>query len=314
MFDNSDPYPKKVINQRTNKVYSVGMHLGKGAFGNCFVLTEQNSDRTKFAGKFLPLDKRHKWLDEVEILGKLEHRNIVSYVDYIPGREYVCIVMELCGSNSLHRLCKNRDTITEPEARFFIKQVVQGLSYLHEDCHIVHCDLTLKNLLLTRAINVKICDFGQACKLMPGAKINGTCGTPRYRALEIVKGLEYGYKVDVWAVGMILLRLLVGYNLFKKVTCSTKMDEIKSIEYFIQYLIPYHLNANAHYLVSRMVQRDPDMRPSARGILEDRFFSRGFLPRWLPPYCLLQKPRFDEWRKRRREDDSSNSLAKRAKL
>lgn len=101
-------------------------------------------------------------------------------------------------------LHKRRHQVSEPEARYFIKQVVQGCQYLHVN-RIVHRDLKLANLFLNDEMMVKIGDFGLASTIENDGEMKKTlCGTPNYIAPEILHKHGHSFEVDSWSVGCIL--------------------------------------------------------------------------------------------------------------
>ena len=103
-------------------------------------------------------------------------------------------------------LLKTRKTISEPEVRHYMWQILCGVNYLHEN-HIIHRDLKLGNLFLNLEYDVKMGDFGLATTLdQVGDRKKTICGTPNYIAPEILFDKERGhsFEVDIWAMGVIM--------------------------------------------------------------------------------------------------------------
>jgi MAP/microtubule affinity-regulating kinase len=120
------------------------------------------------------------------------------------------MVTELCGHNNLSRYLKKSalGRLSDSEACYIFKKVCVGVQYLHNQ-HLCHRDLKLTNILIDRKYRVKIVDFGFAVETQ---KIHSMyCGTPSYMAPEIVNKLHYrGKPVDIWALGVVLYKLLTG--------------------------------------------------------------------------------------------------------
>ena len=105
---------------------------------------------------------------------------------------------------SLMELHKRRREVTEPEVRYFVRQVVQACDYLHKN-HIIHRDLKLGNLFLNDEMEVKIGDFGLATRVeREGERKRTLCGTPNYIAPEVLGKKGHSYEVDAWSLGCIV--------------------------------------------------------------------------------------------------------------
>lgn len=118
--------------------------------------------------------------------------------------------MELCGLKTLSRLLSEQPLkrFPEEEAAVFFVQLVRAVEYLHKE-GISHRDLKLSNVLVDHDNKLKLIDFGFADNSQKNLK--EFCGTPSYMAPELVLKVDYwGSFVDIWALGVILYRLLVG--------------------------------------------------------------------------------------------------------
>eukprot|EP00112_Aurelia_sp_Birch-Aquarium-sp1_P017959 Seg422.4 transcript_id=Seg422.4/GoldUCD/mRNA.D3Y31 product="Serine/threonine-protein kinase PLK1" protein_id=Seg422.4/GoldUCD/D3Y31 len=206
----------------------------------------------------------------------------------------VSAFVEICPSegsisfyDSMMELHKRRKALTEPEARYYMKQIVEGCCYLH-DANIIHRDLKLGNLFLDDEMDIKIGDFGLAAKY-EGERKKTLCGTPNYIAPEVLSKKGHGYEVDVWSLGCILYTLLVGKPPFE--TCSLKETymRIKKNEYYI----PSKVCHSAQMLIIKMLRPDPSARPRVHEIMDDPFF-QGYCPSKLPISSLTMAPRFTD--------------------
>ncbi|KAK8770174.1 hypothetical protein V5799_013361 [Amblyomma americanum] len=102
---------------------------------------------------------------------------------------------------SLEDLHKCRETLTEPEVRHFLRQLLLACEYLVQE-QVIHRDLKLRNLLLTKGSKLKMADFGLATRVhYPGQPMTPICGTTNYMAPEMLTLKGYSYEADTWAVG-----------------------------------------------------------------------------------------------------------------
>lgn len=128
-------------------------------------------------------------------------------------------------------LHKRRHTITEPEMRYYMKQILSGVHYLHQN-KIIHRDLKLGNLFLNDDLQVKIGDFGLATRITyDGEEKKTLCGTPNYIAPEILTKRGHSYEVDIWSIGCIMYTLLAGKPPFETSTLKETYNKIKNCEY-----------------------------------------------------------------------------------
>ncbi|KTF80300.1 hypothetical protein cypCar_00039162 [Cyprinus carpio] len=189
---------------------------------------------------------------------------------------------------SLLELHKRRKAVTEPEARYFMRQTIQGCQYLHNN-RVIHRDLKLGNLFLNDDMDVKIGDFGLATKIeFDGERKKTLCGTPNYIAPEVLCKKGHSFEVDIWSLGCILYTLLVGKPPFETSCLKETYIRIKKNE----YTVPRHINPVAAALIRRMLHADPMLRPSVSELLADEFFTSGYAPLRLPTSCLTVPPRF----------------------
>lgn len=111
--------------------------------------------------------------------------------------------MELCRCGSLKDLLYQRKTLTEPEVRFFLLQLLSALEHLRETC-VIHRDFKLSNIFIAEDMSLRIGDFGLSGLVEAGKEYRITrCGTPNYTAPEVLGEGGYNYKVDMWALGII---------------------------------------------------------------------------------------------------------------
>ncbi|CAF0781193.1 unnamed protein product [Brachionus calyciflorus] len=289
------PIPDIVIDPSTGNRYMKGKFLGKGGFARCYELTEMNTKEI-FAGKIVSkqlLTKQHqkeKMTQEIAIHRAVHHQHIVEFYSFFEDENNVYIILELCRRRSLMEMHKRRKAITEPETRYFMRQIVLACQYLHEN-KIIHRDLKLGNLFLNDDMELKIGDFGLATKVdFEGERKKTLCGTPNYIAPEVLNKKGHSYEVDVWSLGCILYTLLIGKPPFETSCLKDTYAKIKKNEYTIP---PNKISTPAKNLINHLLQADPNLRPTMCQILQDEFFYSGLLPPRLPTTCLSMPPRFD---------------------
>lgn len=285
--------PDVLVDSRTMRRYSRGRFLGKGGFAKCFEITDVESKQV-FAGKIVPKalilkqHQREKMSSEIAIHKSLNHPNVVGFHGFFEDEDFVFVVLELCRRRSLLELHKRRKAVTEPEARYFMMQLLKGVQYLHNN-RIIHRDLKLGNIFLNDDMDLKIGDFGLATKIeFDGERKKTLCGTPNYIAPEVLCKKGHSYEVDVWSLGCILYTLLVGKPPFETSCLKETYNRIKKNN----YTIPWHINPAASSLIKRMLHADPSQRPTVTELLSDEFLATGYVPSRLPTTCLTIPPRF----------------------
>merc|ERR1719283_308197 len=227
------------------------------------------------AGKIVPkslLTKSHqkeKMSQEIRLHKGVSNPYLVKLYSYFEDNNFVYIVLELCRKRSLMELHKRRKAITEPETRYFMRHILLGVLYLHEN-KIIHRDLKLGN-------------FGLATRVdYDGERKKTLCGTPNYIAPEVLTKKGHSYEVDIWSIGCIMYTLLVGKPPFETQTLKDTYNRIRKNEYHI----PSRVGPLANSLIVRLLQDDPSKRPSLDSMLKDDFMLLGYMPVNLPVSCL----------------------------
>ncbi|XP_062820340.1 serine/threonine-protein kinase PLK1 [Anolis carolinensis] len=285
--------PEVVQDPRSKRRYRLGRFLGKGGFARCYELTDTASGEV-FAGKVVPkalllkAPQKEKMSMEVAIHRSLLHRHVVAFHGCFEDPNYVFVVLELCRRRSLLELHKRRKALTEPEVRYFLRQIILGCQYLHSN-RVIHRDLKLGNLFLNDDMEIKIGDFGLATKVeYEGERKKTLCGTPNYIAPEVLGKKGHSYEVDIWSLGCIMYTLLVGKPPFETSCLKETYIRIKNND----YTIPQNINPVASSLIRKMLRSDPAARPTVDEILGEEFFTAGYAPSRLPITCLTMPPRF----------------------
>ena len=206
-------------------------------------------------------EQKHK--TEVAIQMSLDHPNVVKALDFFQDVHYTYLVLELCPGGSLKSLLRKKGRFSEDEAVKYLHDILNGLSYLHDN-RIIHRDLKLDNFLIDKDGNIKIADFGLSAKLnYDDERKHSICGTPNYISPELLMNAKKGisYEVDIWAVGVSTYGMLFGSLPFQTKHTKDTYENIKKCNYKFPDDIEYSLAAKS--FIQSVLQLDPEMRPTA---------------------------------------------------
>ncbi|XP_017784304.1 PREDICTED: serine/threonine-protein kinase polo [Nicrophorus vespilloides] len=290
-----DIIPDIIYDNNLKVRYQKGRFFGKGGFAKCYEITE-SVKQVAFAGKIVSKKlmvkqhQREKMTQEIKIHQSLNHKHVVGFHNFFEDQYNIYIVLELCRRRSMMELHKRRKIITEPETRYYMKQILSGVHYLHIN-NIIHRDLKLGNLFLNDFLQVKIGDFGLAAKIeYDGERKKTLCGTPNYIAPEILNKKGHSFEVDIWSIGCIMYTLLIGRPPFETSSLKETYSKIKKCE----YKLPPKISNSAKEMIVTMLQGEPRYRPKISQLLEHEFIVVGYTPSKLPVSCLTMAPRFDQ--------------------
>ncbi|XP_063818765.1 serine/threonine-protein kinase PLK2 [Pseudophryne corroboree] len=277
----------------TGRRYRRGKVLGKGGFAKCYEMTDLTNNKI-YAAKIIPHSRvskphqREKIDKEIELHRTLNHRHVVQFYHYFEDKENIYILLEYCSRRSMAHILKTRKVLTDPEVRYYLKQIVSGLKYLHEQ-DILHRDLKLGNFFINESMELKVGDFGLAARLEPMEQRRRTiCGTPNYLSPEVLNKQGHGCESDIWALGCVMYTMLLGRPPFE----TTNLKETYRCIREARYSLPSSLMVSAKHLIASMLSRNPEDRPSLEDIIQHDFFSQGFTPDRLPSSCCHSAPDF----------------------
>lgn len=197
--------------------YQIGKPLGEGGFGEvryCRSKTTKEARAVKFIHKNrLSEDDKSMIMNEVAVLGQMDHPNIVRLYEFYEEANVYCIVQEICTGGELFDQIIKTGRFKENKARVLIKRLLSVINYCHQK-GIVHRDLKPENILLEPDSDfgsMKVIDFGTACQYDKNGhrRLNEMLGTPYYIAPEVLSG-RYNEKCDIWSIGVITFMLLSG--------------------------------------------------------------------------------------------------------
>uniref|UniRef100_A0A9J7XUD9 Serine/threonine-protein kinase PLK n=2 Tax=Cyprinus carpio TaxID=7962 RepID=A0A9J7XUD9_CYPCA len=280
-----------VVDAKTGRTYCKGKLLGKGGFARCYEMTDLANNKM-YAVKVIPQSRvskphqRGKIINEIELHKSLQHKHVVKFSHHFEDQDNIYIFLELCSRKSLAHIWKARHTLTDPEVRYYLKQIISALKYLHNK-GILHRDLKLGNFFVNENMDLRLGDFGLAAKLETVEQRKKTiCGTPNYLAPEVLNRQGHGTESDVWSLGCVMYTLLCGNPPFETLDLKETYKCIKEV----RYSLPPSLTPSAQKLISAILQKNPSDRLTLDQILAHEYFTKGFTPEKLPPSSCVMVP------------------------
>ncbi|XP_051992921.1 serine/threonine-protein kinase DCLK2-like isoform X2 [Xyrauchen texanus] len=253
--------------------YKIGKVIGDGNFAVVKECVERSTGK-EFALKIIDKNKcrgkEHLIENEVAVLRRVKHPNIIMLIEEVDTPIELCLVMELVKGGDLFDAITSSTKYTERDASAMVFNLAAALKYLHRMC-IVHRDIKPENLLVCEypdgTKSLKLGDFGLATVVE--GPLYTVCGTPTYVAPEIIAEQGYGLKVDIWAAGVITYILLCGFPPFRS---ENNLQE----DLFDQILVgrlefpsPFwdSITDSAKVLIGRMLQVNVEARYTAEDVL-----------------------------------------------
>uniref|UniRef100_A0A131YKF9 phosphorylase kinase n=2 Tax=Rhipicephalus TaxID=426455 RepID=A0A131YKF9_RHIAP len=215
---------------------------------------------------------------EIEVLKRVAgHPYIIELHDVFESTTFIFLVLELCRHGELFDYLTSVVALSEKKTKSIMKQLFEAVEFIHSK-GIVHRDLKPENILLDDDLNVKVTDFGFATQLAESETLTELCGTPGYLAPELLKASMYesseGYdkQVDIWACGVIMYTLLVGFPPFWHRKQMVMLRNIMEGKY--EFCSPEwdDITEAPKDLISKLLVVDPKKRLTASQALDHCFF------------------------------------------
>ena len=274
-----------VIQERGNpkKHYIPVKLLGQGSFGSVYE-AEHIIFKNKVAMKIInksdnDVDEK-EILNEIDILKKLSHPNIVKIFEFYITKAHYYIVTEYCKDGELFSYIKNK--YSERQLAVLFYQIFSGLWYLH-DHKILHRDIKLENIMISgkekdqstgeELFWIKIIDFGTAKIFEKNKKEKDVVGSSYYIAPEVLKQ-NYNEKCDTWSVGIILYMALVGKAPFDGKDDDEIIHKIGKANYNNKDSKLLNHSPEVRDLLSKLLEKDINKRFSAKEALEHPWFEK----------------------------------------
>ena len=266
------------------KKYKPTKMLGNGSFGAVYLAKNMIFQNT-VAMKVIKKDPENE-LDEqeirneIDILKKLSHPNIVKIYEFYMSKSHYYIITEYCKDGELFSYIKNKYSESQLAVLFY--QVFSGLWYLHDN-KILHRDIKLENIMISKKEEdnttgeelfwVKIIDFGTAKIFEKNKKEKDVVGSSYYIAPEVLQQ-NYNEKCDTWSVGVILYMMLVGRAPFDGKDDEEIIMKINSADYNSKEPKLMKHSPEVRDLVSKLLQKDTNQRYSAKEALNHPWFQK----------------------------------------
>lgn len=211
---------------------------------------------------------------EIAILRRVRHPNIVQLFEVMATKSKIYFVMEYVrGGELFNKVAKGR--LKEDVARKYFQQLISAVGFCHAR-GVFHRDLKPENLLLDENGDLKVSDFGLSAvsdQIRQDGLFHTFCGTPAYVAPEVLARKGYlAAKVDIWSCGVILFVLMAGYLPFHDQNIMAMYKKI----YKGEFRCPRWFSPELIRLLSRLLDTNPETRITIQGIMEFRWFKRGF--------------------------------------
>lgn len=249
--------------------YKIIKEIGEGAFGKAYLATHVllNINVVLKCG----LIDDPNIVREIYYHKQLKHKNIVSLYEVIKTENHLWIALEYCQGGELYYYIYEKKRLELDECRNIFFQIVLGVKYVHS-LNLSHRDLKLENILLAdqKRTIVKLTDFGFIREFNPQSRkfLSTICGTTVYMAPELLTGQKYsGFAIDIWSMGVILYTMLNGMLPFDD-------DDEMKIQHKVINTEPMfydHVPIDVNQLISKMLLKDPNQRPSLNEILNSSY-------------------------------------------
>lgn len=260
-----------------DSVYKRGKTLGEGAFSVVIEASDKSTGES-YAVKVVTKSKLTKedeiaLKDEIQVLRELQHPHIIRLYDVFEEKEFWYMVTEKMSGGELFDRIVAKSFYNEKEARDVCKILFEAIGHCHKNS-VAHRDLKPENLLLRSEDNdseIKIADFGFAKKVLTPNSLTTQCGTPGYVAPEILEGVPYDAKSDMWSLGVIVYILLGGYPPFIEQNQRELFRKIRKGQYEFHDEYWGAVSADAKDLISCLLTVQPAKRLGADEALKHKW-------------------------------------------
>ena len=273
--NNNDNNNKKEEKKDKLSKYEIGEEIGKGAYAKVKLATNKIT-KEKFAIKIYEKEKLNSnskkscVYKEIQILKKLNHKNIAKLIEVITTEKQILIVQELIEGISLREYynneIRNQKGISIHKETIFRKifsQIFSAMDYLHKH-NMAHRDIKLENILLKENYEIKIIDFGFGMYNPENKLQKFFCGTPNYMPPEIAEKKPYvGQLADMWSLGVLVYKIFCADFPFKGKDEKELYKAIKIGKFTYAKYTPEY----AKKIIGGLIVLDPNKRMSCQDVL-----------------------------------------------
>ncbi|XP_063170403.1 death-associated protein kinase 2 [Candoia aspera] len=264
--------------QKVEDLYDIGEELGSGQFA-IVKKCQEKATGLDYAAKFIKKRqsrasrrgvRREEIEREVNILRQILHTNIIQLHEVYENKTDVVLILELVSGGELFDFLAQKESLSEEEATRFIKQILDGVHYLHTR-KIAHFDLKPENIMLLDKNlpipHIKLIDFGLAHEIEDGVEFKNIFGTPEFVAPEIVNYEPLGLAADLWSIGVITYILLSGASPFLGETKQETLANITAVSYEFDEEFFSHTSDLAKDFIRKLLVKDTRKRLSIQEAL-----------------------------------------------
>ncbi|KAL3463319.1 hypothetical protein BJX64DRAFT_127637 [Aspergillus heterothallicus] len=252
----------------------VGKHLETGEQVAIKIVPRQSTEEHRSAREAERADrsKEIRTAREAAIVSLVNHPYICGMRDVVRTHYHWYMLFELVNGGQMLDYIISHGKLKEKQARKFARQIASALDYCHRNS-IVHRDLKIENILISKTGDIKIIDFGLSNLFSPRSLLKTFCGSLYFAAPELLQARQYtGPEVDVWSFGIVLYVLVCGKVPFDDQSMPKLHAKIKqgAFEY------PPGLTTECRHIISRMLVTDPKQRASLAEIMNHPWMNKGF--------------------------------------
>ena len=269
--------------------YLIKGKIGSGGQANAFLVTERENTNKNYVAKVSKRDD-DSMVNEIKILEELKKYNNPYIINLIhsgegeiirinrePKKRKYCILEYALNGNIFDYIYCKRSGLGELYSKIIFHKIMEGIQFIHEH-NICHRDIKLDNILLDENFSPKICDFGFSCVNTQNLTVN--LGTSGYKPPEVSRSKPYdGCKVDIFCLGVSLIRLVIGTTAFGKATRNDQKYHMIMQKKYKEYWEIVESQNNGIKLSKtfkdlyiNMILYNPQLRLTAKEVLEHPWF------------------------------------------